>query len=177
MSLPLIYVIYTLALGILAFAVVPRSEIRRLSFWGIIYGAIADFTIIILVTHVLKGGGYKNYYPFGFMGIPFFPLLAWVFYFILYLYFLPQKRPWNIIYTIAAAGYSVIFSNILQNLGIFQWNVGRLFLPFMLYLSWNALVTWSYLKYFKKISLYEYNHQGCKRNKHLKLMRNTNNQK
>jgi len=155
---PFIYMIYTLALGIMAFAVVPRTEIRRLSFLGIIYGAIIDFFLIVLVTHLLGGGGYKNYYPFGFMGIPLFPLLAWVFYFILYLFFLPKRKPWNIIYTIAAAGYSTIFSNTLQNLGIFQWNVGRLFLPFILYLTWNSLVTWSYLKYFSKIFLYEHNH-------------------
>lgn len=78
----LIYIIYTFTLGILAFAVVPRSEIRRLSFLGIIYGAITDFCLIIIVTHLLGAGGYQNYYPFGFMGIPFFPLLAWFFYFL-----------------------------------------------------------------------------------------------
>lgn len=149
LPLPFIYIMYTLPLGILALALIPRSEIRRLSFWGILYGAIIDFCLIIVVTHLLGAGGYKNYYPFGFMGIPFFPLLSWVCYFILYLYFLPKKKPWVTIYTIAASAYSTIFSNVLQNLGIFQWNISKLFLPFLLYLTWNSLVTWTYLKYFE----------------------------
>jgi len=152
MKLPLyfIYLIYTLPLGILVFAVIPRIEIRRLAFLGILYGAITDVFLILLVTHILKAGGYKNYYPFGFMGIPFFPPLAWVFYYILYLYFLPKNKPWNIIYLVAASGYTTMFSNILQNLNIFQWNYNRLFFPLFLYLTWNSLVTWTYIKYFKK---------------------------
>jgi len=153
-KLQYIYIIYTLALGIMALAVVPRPEIRRLSFLGIIYGAITDFWIIIFATHLLEVGGYKNYFPFGFMGIPFFPLLAWTFYFILYLFFLPQRKPWIIIYIIAAAGYSTIFSIILQNLGIFQWNVGRLFIPFLIYLTWFSIVTFTYHKYFENKEFY-----------------------
>lgn len=145
---------YTFPLGILALAVIPRSEIRRLVFWGILYGTIIDFCLIIIVTNLLGGGGYQHYYPFGFMGMPFFPLLAWFFYFVLYLYFLPKTKPWKYIYTVTASIYCTIFSNTLQNLGIFQWNVDRLFLPFLLYLAWNSIVTWSYLKYFENKKMY-----------------------
>ncbi len=149
-----IYIFYTAALGIMTFAVVPRMEIRRLSILAIIYGAITDFFIIIFLTHLLGIGGHTNYHPFGFMGIPFFPLLAWVFYFIIYLYFLPKKGPWSIIYTVAASGYDTLFSNVLQNLNIFQWKISSLYLPFILYLTWNLLVTFTYQKYFRDKDFY-----------------------
>lgn len=144
-----IYIIYTVALGIMAFAVVPRSEIRRLSMLVIIYGALGDVLLIFLGSHLLRLGGYINYYPFGFMGIPFFPLLAWVCYYIMYLYFLPINRPWNIIYTILASGYGTIFANILSNLGIFELNYGKLLLPFIIYLTWNSIVTFTYQNHFR----------------------------
>ena len=71
------------------FAVVPRMEIRRLSILAIIYGAITDFYNNFL-NPPIRIGGHTNYHPFGFMGIPFFPLLAWV-YFIIYIF--TQKGP------------------------------------------------------------------------------------
>lgn len=151
MKIPLayIYVIYAFALGTMTLLLVPRAEIRRLAILGIIYGAITDFFMVIIATHLLGIGGYKNFYPFGFMGIPFFPLLAWSSYFIMYLYFLPSEKPWDIIFTLAATGYDIIFSNVLQNLGIFQWNISKLYLPFFIYLFWNLTVTLTFQNYFR----------------------------
>jgi hypothetical protein len=142
------YLIYTAVLGLIMTVIVPRRQIKRLAFWGLIYGSVVDFLILILYN-VFSIGKYKNYGPFAFMGFPFFPLLAWAFYFIIYLYFLPKPRPFNYVYSIAAAGYCTIFSNILQNLHIFRWHYGRLVLPFIIYLLWNLAVTWTYQRFFQ----------------------------
>jgi len=143
----LIYPLYTGALVLLTIILVPRREIRALFFWGMLYGGFIDFILIIMVG-LLGVGGYLNYGPFSLSGMPFFPLLAWAFYFILYLYILPPKKPYNYIFTILAAGYSTIFSNVLMNVGIFQWNNSKVIIPSLLYLFWNSLVTWSFQKYF-----------------------------
>lgn len=37
-----IYPIYTTILSLLAFALVPRKELRRLAIYGIFFGAVAD---------------------------------------------------------------------------------------------------------------------------------------
>lgn len=150
----LIYLIYTSILALILVLVVPKAEIRRLAFSGILFGAIADVLIIILISLIFNLGGYKEFYPFGFMGIPFFPPLAWSIWFIFFFYLLPHKKPWIYIYVVAAASYCVIFSNVLQNLGIFQWNMGRIIVPYLLYLSWITLATWTYMSYFKDEELY-----------------------
>lgn len=155
-KLPLysIYIIYTGILALVARVFVPLNQIRKLAFWGLIFGAVVDFFMIIIFSHILGAGGHKNYGPFTFMGIPFFPLLAWTFYFITYLYLLPKLKPYNYAFSIVTAGYSTLFSNILQNLDIFKWNYGRLVLPFFIYLFWNLSVTWTYQKFFQGKELY-----------------------
>ncbi|MCF8012166.1 MAG: hypothetical protein K9L17_13145 [Clostridiales bacterium] len=146
--MPLYFInpIVAVILFLLVIAVVPRIEIRRLAFYGIIFGAIIDMFNILIFTKVLGIGSYINYGPFEFLDIPFFPLISWVAYFILFFYFLPKERPWDYIYVLSAASLSTMFSNILVNLGVFKWNYGELFVPYMIYLTWFALVTMAYYK-------------------------------
>jgi len=129
---------------LIVLAVVPRKQIKKLALYGIIFGAAADVLVLILL-YLIGAGGYINYGPFAFMGIPFFPPIAWAAYFILLFYFLPEKRPWKYIYVLIAAGYGTMFSNVLENLGIFRWNYGGLVVPYIIYLSWFSLTTWYFL--------------------------------
>lgn len=142
----LIYPLYTGMMAILTFALVPRGEIRRLALYGIIYGAVADVFFILLVG-VLRLGEYINYKHFGAFGLPFFPPIAWTFYFIMFLYILPANKPWNYLFPAIASGYAIYFSNILQNLGIFKWHYGNPFLPWLIvYAPWHFLTAWTYAR-------------------------------
>jgi len=141
-----IYPIYTTALLIVTYALVPRQNIRYLLRYGILFGAVTDAVMIILFTKIIGLGGYINFGPFGLKGIPFFPLIAWSIYYVLYLHMLPKEKPWIYIFPIAAAFYSVLFSNVLQNLGIFIWNWGTVIVPLIIYLFWHITVTWIYIK-------------------------------
>ncbi|HBR29897.1 MAG TPA: hypothetical protein DD734_09680 [Firmicutes bacterium] len=143
----LIYPLYTGVLVLLALALIPKKDLRTLFHWGVLYGGVLDVVIFLLITDLFGIGGYKNYGPFSYLGIPFFPPLAWTSYFILYLYLLPSTKPWNYIFTVTTAVYNMIFSNVLMNLGIYEWTFSRLILPFFLYLLWNLLVTWTYQKF------------------------------
>ncbi len=154
MPLYFIYPIYTAFLMLIVLAVVPRKQIKKLALYGITLGAVPDLIILILLD-LIDVGGYINFGPFGFMGIPFFPLLAWVVFFILFFYFLPKERLWSYIYVFLAAGYSTMFSNVLENLGIFQWNYGGLVVPYIIYLSWFSFATWYFLNYIRNTNVKE----------------------
>lgn len=145
MQLFFIYPIYTIVLAAIVRLLIPLSEIKRLFIFGIAYGALVD-GIIILIYKVLGLVEYINYGPFGFLGIPFFPLIAWTCYFLLYFYFLPVGKLWIYLYVAVASLYSFLFSNILQNLNILHWNHGRILIPIMTYFLWNCFATLSFLK-------------------------------
>lgn len=145
----LIYAVYTTVLGIVAIVLVPKSCFKRLAFYSIFFGGVYDIFWIVLID-LIGAGGYKNYGPFGFLKIPFFPPIAWTIFFIMYLYILPEETPWNYLLAIIGAMYSTLFSNVLQNLGIFKWNYGRVIFPFFLYLVWLTSVTFLYGRYVLK---------------------------
>lgn len=154
MKIPLyfIYLFYTAALAVIMIILVPRRTVYKLALLGIFYGAILDI-FWIFVVGLIGAGSYLNYGPLGFLGIPFMPPIAWTIFFIMFLYLLPDIRPWNYLFAIVSAGYSVFFSNVLSNFGIFQWAFSKIAFPFGLYLTWCLFVTWSYEKYGKRFIL------------------------
>ncbi len=151
MKFPLysIYLLYTSILALIMVVLIPRKDIYKLALLGVFYGALIDIFWIVFIG-LIGAGGYLNYGPLGFKNIPFLPPIAWTAFFIMYLYFSPEKKPWNYIFAFIAAGYSVLFSNVLSNLGIFHWTFSKVLFPFGLYLTWHLFVTWSYMKYGKK---------------------------
>jgi len=152
MKLPLysIYLLYTSIIALVMILLIPRKDIKSLALLGVLYGSILDILWILVISFV-GGGGYLNYGPLGFIGIPFMPPISWTFFFIIFLFLLPRKKPWNYIFTLVASGYSVFFSNVLSNLGIFQWTFSKVIFPSGIYLTWFFFVTWSYNKYGRKL--------------------------
>ncbi len=105
MPLYLIYPLYTGTLALIMYLLVPRRMIKHLFFHGVIFGGVPDL-IILYLLYFFGLGGYINYGPLGFAGIPLFPLIAWTCYFILYLYLLPKR---SYIFAIIASAYSTLF--------------------------------------------------------------------
>ncbi|WP_459835442.1 hypothetical protein [Halanaerobaculum tunisiense] len=143
MSIHFTFAIYTGILALVLVTLVPRKMIRELIIYGIIFGAIGDFLAVFIVTHLLEWGGYINYGPFGFRDIPFFPLLAWAIWFIMYFYFMPDHKVLRYVYIVSAAAYSVLFSNILANFDIFRWNFSEIIIPFFIYVTWFTGSAWA----------------------------------
>lgn len=143
--------IYTFIFAIALFAAVPRSEIRRLSIYGVIFGAIGD-PLVIMLGKFSKTFEYIHYEPFGLMGIPFFAPLSWSLFFILYFYFLPKYKPLVYIYVLAGIGYSILFGNLLVSFGIMQYHYNRIILPLIVFSLWFSIVTWGYYKITERIN-------------------------
>lgn len=149
-----IYLIYTVILAVVMVVVVPREKIHELAVYSVIFGALANIILIVVATHLLDLGGHLNYEPFGVMGVSFFPPIAWTVYYIMFLYFLPEKRPWDYVFTFTATIYSVFFANVLNNLGIFYSNYDLFIVPLIIYGLWHFTVLWVYRNHFQHKSLY-----------------------
>lgn len=140
--------IYPLYTGIIALAVillVPKQEIRRLFIYAIIFGGVANVTVIVF-NMLFSFGGHINYGVFGLGGFSFFPPLAWTLWFILFFWFLPERTVLIAIYVVSAAAYSMFFSNVLINLNIFEWKLHKVIYPLGLYVVWFSIAAWGYLK-------------------------------
>jgi hypothetical protein len=103
------------------------------------FGGVFDVAIIALVSKLLGVGGHINHGPFGAFGLPFFPPFAWTIWFLMFFYFMPEKLVQIVFFVLTAAAASVMFSNVLVNLGIFTWNYGKVIVPFIIYGVWFSL--------------------------------------
>jgi|LSQX01.1.fsa_nt_gb hypothetical protein len=139
-----LYFIYTAIMAVVLFALVPRDAVKRLFVYAVTFGGVADALVIFFIKQIIKAGEYINYGPFGLLGIPFFPPIAWTIWFLMFFYFLPDDLIWMVIYVLTAAAASVMFSNVLANLNIFTWHYSKIFIPFLIYLSWFAASTWAF---------------------------------
>lgn len=144
MAINYIPFIYSLIFAVILVAVVPKNEIRRLGIYGIIFGAIFD-VVFVSIANLTGSFRYINYEPFGLIGIHFMAPFSWAIFFILYFYFLPNKRSYIYLYTISGIFYSMMFCQMITKLGVLKLSHGIIdsIIPFVL---WFPLATWGYLK-------------------------------
>lgn len=139
-----IYLIYTAIFAGILVAVVPKKDIRRLSIYGIIFGGLMDIFMLIM-GNVTGLYGWINYGPFGFMGIPIFSPISWAIYYILYFHFIPEQKPLNYVYMVAGIVFSILYTNLVINLGVFE-AANRTILPLIAFIFWFSIATWGYYR-------------------------------
>jgi len=150
--MPIKYIpfIYSFIFAAILVAAVPKNEIRRLSIYGIIFGAVFD-VVLVEIANLTNSFRYINYEPFGMLGLHFMAPISWAIFFIIYFYFLPKKKPYIYIYTITAVFYSMLFCQMITKLGVLELVHGTIdsIVPFVI---WFPTVTWAYYKLeYKKI--------------------------
>ncbi|NLI92421.1 MAG: iron-containing alcohol dehydrogenase [Peptococcaceae bacterium] len=147
MSLYLLFPAFTMFFALALIATVPREEILRLSFYGIIFGGMAD--ILVHSFGYFTGlFAWINYGPFGFIGVHLFSSISWSIFFILFYYFMPKKKPFNYLFVCAGIFASFLYYNLVLDLGIFQAQ-SRFLLPLFGFGAWFIVATWGFyqLKY------------------------------
>jgi hypothetical protein len=134
MAVKYIPIIYTFIFAVIMFVTVPRTEIRRLSIHGIIFGAVID-VVLVTIANAIGAFRYINYEPFGMIGIHFFAPISWAIFFVLYFYFLPEKKIYIWIYTAAGIFYSTFFCQTITKLGVLKLSHGLIdsIAPFVLW--------------------------------------------
>jgi len=148
MPINLIPFIYTSIFAAILVAVVPKGEIRRLSIYGIIFGGVFD-VVLLIFTNLIGEFRYVNYEPFGLMGIHFLAPISWAIFYIIYFYFLPEKKMYVYIYVVTAIFYSMMFCQMITKLGVLQLAHG-IYDSIFPFLVWFPVATWGYYKLINK---------------------------
>ena len=135
-----LYFIYTAIMAVVLFALVPRMRLKGFCLCGNFWRSCRRFSDFYQTDNQSRG----IYKLRAFRTVFLFPahclddLVFNVF------YFLPDDLIWMVIYVLTAAAASVMFSNVLANLNIFTWHYSKIFIPFLIYLSWFAASTWAF---------------------------------
>lgn len=141
-----IYYLHLIKLAIFLLVLVifvPRTEIRRLAVYGIIFGSAYDI-IGLTIGHLTNAFRWINFGPFGYGYLPIDSPVSWCVFYITYFYLLPKHKPLVYIFPISGIVMSMIYSRVLVNLGMFIE-------PFFLlrlanFTLWFSYATWGYLK-------------------------------
>lgn len=139
-----IYPINTVIFALILMSNVPKKEILRLAIYGIIFGGMMD-VVVHSFGYVTGLFSWINYGPFGFIGVHLFANLNWSIFFILYFYFLPQQKPLNYVFVCAGIFFSILYYNMVINLGILK-TASRIWLPLFGFAVWFSIATWGYYK-------------------------------
>lgn len=160
MSINLIPFLYTAVFAAILVALVPRKEIHRLLIYGIIFGGIFD-VVVVSIGNLTGEFRYINYEPFGLIGLHIMAPISWAIFYIIYFYFLPEKKIYIYIYTTMGIFYSMLFCQMLTKLSILSLAHGIIdsIIPFV---PWFPIATWGYLKLTKN----EYNIEGIYNKQH-----------
>ena len=111
------YLIFALTLLFLVLAFIPKREIQKLFWLGILWGASTDYIFehIWVFVHIIK---YQHMEPFNIGFLPLWTVLAWAPASMLYFYFLPKRKEayylWLYLFVWSGFCYSVatIFNHL-----------------------------------------------------------------
>lgn len=150
--------IYSAIFGIILVNVVPQKEIRRLFFYGLVFGGIFD-VVVVSTANLIGEFKYINYEPFGLMGLHFMAPISWTIFFIIYFYFLPERKLYIYIYVIMGIFYSMLFCQMLTKLHILTLAHGIIdsIIPFLI---WFPTATWGYCR----LTKHDYGIEEAKKN-------------
>lgn len=138
--------LYTLVFFIPTLLFIPRREYKGYFLYGFILGGMVDVLTIILLSNIMGVFTYSDG-PLVVKGIPIFVPLAFVFAWMLFLYFLPVRRTFLILYVLGFSGCSVLLGFVLQNLGYFAYTYGftlSALITFISFLFWFSFSAWLY---------------------------------
>lgn len=148
----IIFFIKALLFGVATIVAIPREVYKKYFIYGFAFGALGD-TLLVVVFKPLHLLRYLNMGPFDVWGLfSYWTPIAWMFAFMLFLYFLPTHKVFFGLHIIGFTIFAYSTGLVLQNLGLFQYIGKYLYFAPITFLIWFSLTAWAYTK-LEKIQL------------------------
>jgi hypothetical protein len=139
--------------GIPTLIFIPKEQYKKFLLFGFVLGGVVDVMTIIIIGNMLGAFSYIAG-PLEAFGIPVFIPIAFMFVWMLFLYFLPVRVEFLIPYIAGFVGFAVMLGFVQQNLGYFKFGHGTTqsvisqIITFSIWFSVSALI---YRIYNKKL--------------------------
>lgn len=146
MSKTLYYIIFASITAVTVVIVIPKKELKKYFLYGLIFGACGD----VLVYSTLHAFGLVKYKNFGGLGIwedySLATLLTWLFTFMCFLYFLPTKRWFTVIYIAAWSVLNYSIGVVMRNYGMFEFAGKNGYWLFAVFALWYSFAAYAFRK-------------------------------
>lgn len=143
----LFYPAFLLMVFILSLIFIPRKDYKEYFIYGVILGGLGDVLVVGLFQDVLHIIWFKEAGIFDVLGQNILSPPSWTFVVMLFLRFLPSRRPFLYLYTLTVALSSVGYGILVKNVGLFDYRPW--FFPifsYFIFLAWWSFITWVFLR-------------------------------
>lgn len=145
----IIFFMKAFLLGFASIISIPQEQYRKYLIYSIFLGGATDMAVVLILSQLdlLK---YLNMGPFNILGyFPFWTPIAWMFTFMIFLYYLPVRKVFFYPYIIIWAIFGIFVGLVLEGFGLYQFNKLILFLVFIIWFFFAAVT----FMHFEKIRL------------------------
>lgn len=147
MAKSLFYPIYLTIAFVFSLIYIPKKDYKEYLTYGILLGGLGDIIVVAVYQNLLHVMWFKNAGIFNVLGQNFLSPPSWTFTVMLFLHFLPFRRPFIYLYVLTFACFSVGYGLMVRNAGLFDFRPW--FYPivsYFIFLGWWTFITWVFLK-------------------------------
>lgn len=147
MGIEIVFFIKALFFGLAAITLIPKELYKKFFIYGLIFGGLGDFLIVAVAGGILHHFEYRQMGVFNLFNMTsFWTPIAWVFVKMFFLYGLPVRRLFFLLYVPCFGFFGYCVGLVLQNFGLFHYfGVYKYIAPFIL-TGWFGFSAWAYLK-------------------------------
>ncbi|SFG80889.1 hypothetical protein SAMN05660649_02756 [Desulfotomaculum arcticum] len=147
MATTLFYPVYLVLAFILSLLYIPKEDYKKYFIYGLLIGGLGDVIAVSLFSNLFHIIWFKNAGIFAVLGHNILSPPSWTFTVMIFLRFLPHRRPFLYFYVVTFAFSSLGYGYFVQNIGLFDFKTW--FYPvfsFLTFLGWWSFAAWLYIK-------------------------------
>ena len=143
----LFYPVFLTIVFILSLIYIPQRVYKEYLIYGMLVGGLGDIVVVGLYDNLLHWMWFQNAGIFDVLGQNFLSPPSWTFTVMLFLYFLPRRRPFLYLYILTFTMYSFGYGILVHNANLFD------FRPWFYYRmaplnfgAWWSFTAWIFLR-------------------------------
>src|SRR5690554_852935 len=153
MGTEIVFFIKAIIFGLAAAIIIPKKLYKKYFIYGLIFGGLVDFVLVLMIGVIAGGVQYKNMGVFSVFDITsFWTPISWMLVQMIFLYLLPRKKLYFYPYVLSYGIFGYCVGLVLENFGLFKYRgVFRYLYPLVI-IGWFYSVARLYM-YEEKITL------------------------
>lgn len=141
------YPVYMLLGFIIVVIFVPKKDLKEYFTYGVILRGLGDLVVVAIYQNLFQVMWFQNAGIFSVLGQNLLSPPSWILTIIIYLHFLPHRKVFMWVYTLAFAAFSVGYGYLVRNAGLFDFKPWLYpYLSFLTFLLWWVIITWLFCK-------------------------------